>query len=68
MRARGTMTIAEQVSAIKWLRAKHVRLNECLDEIRPLRRQIVFYCHPDRGGDAILMRKLNAFFDALENS
>ena len=28
------MTIAEQLSAIEWLKEKHVRLNECLDEIR----------------------------------
>jgi len=35
-------------------------------ELRPLRRQVAFHCHPDRGGDDLLLRRLNALFDTLE--
>ncbi len=31
-----------------------------------LRRQVSFFCHPDRGGDVALMAQLNALFDELE--
>ena len=37
-------------------------------EVGSLRRQIAFYCHPDKGGDDLLMRRINAFFDQLEKS
>lgn len=30
-----------------------------------LRRMVSFYCHPDRGGDERLMRRLNVLFDFL---
>ena len=35
---------------------------------RALRRQISFYCHPDRGGDDNLMRRVNLLFYYLECS
>lgn len=35
-------------------------------ELRPLRRQVAFHCHPDRGGDDALLKRLNALFDTLE--
>lgn len=31
-----------------------------------LRRRVAFYCHPDRGGDAELMSRLNTLFDFLD--
>ncbi len=34
-------------------------------DVVTLRRKIAFYCHPDRGGDADVMRNVNALFDAL---
>jgi hypothetical protein len=37
-------------------------------KLRVLRRQVSFYCHPDRGGDENLMKSLNALFDYLECS
>lgn len=38
------------------------------NELRSLRRQISFHCHPDRGGDDKLMRRVNELFDHLEQS
>jgi hypothetical protein len=35
--------------------------------LRSLRRQLSFYCHPDRGGDERLMKRVNALFDHLES-
>jgi hypothetical protein len=35
--------------------------------LRALRRQVSFHCHPDRGGDENLMKKVNALFDYLES-
>jgi hypothetical protein len=35
-------------------------------KLRTLRRQVAFYCHPDRGGDERLMQQINALFDDLE--
>jgi hypothetical protein len=37
-------------------------------KLRALRRQVSFYCHPDRGGDDRVMQSLNALFDYLECS
>jgi len=34
-------------------------------EVAQLRRNVAYYCHPDRGGDADVMCKLNALFDFL---
>jgi hypothetical protein len=34
--------------------------------LRSLRRQLSFHCHPDRGGDERLMKRVNALFDHLE--
>lgn len=34
--------------------------------LRKLRRQLTFVCHPDRGGDAMLMKNVNWLFDELE--
>jgi hypothetical protein len=34
-------------------------------DLAMLRRQVSFYCHPDRGGDGDLMSKLNTLFDYL---
>lgn len=31
-----------------------------------LRRQVAYYCHPDRGGDGNLMTSVNVVFDFLE--
>jgi hypothetical protein len=36
------------------------------DQLTSLRRRVAFYCHPDRGGDVVLMRDLNTLFDVLE--
>ena len=36
-------------------------------KLRALRRQVSFYCHPDRGGDERLMQNMNALFDYLES-
>jgi hypothetical protein len=36
-------------------------------EIGSLRRQVAYYCHPDRGGDHGLMSSLNTLFDMLES-
>ena len=33
-----------------------------------LRREVAFYCHPDRGGNGLLMRRLNVLFDFLQSS
>ena len=30
-----------------------------------LRRDVAFYCHPDRGGDGNVMRRVNLLFDSL---
>jgi hypothetical protein len=35
-------------------------------DLATLRRRVAFYCHPDRGGDAELMSRLNALFDVLD--
>ena len=32
-----------------------------------LRRRVAYHCHPDRGGSADLMSRLNALFDFLED-
>jgi len=32
-----------------------------------LRRRTAFFCHPDRGGDQLLMQRLNVLFDFLES-
>ncbi len=37
-------------------------------ELSFLRRGVAFHCHPDRGGDALLMRQVNCLFDLLEGS
>lgn len=34
-------------------------------DLAGLRRRVAFYCHPDRGGDAELMSRLNTLFDML---
>lgn len=34
-------------------------------DLAGLRRRVAFYCHPDRGGDADLMSRLNTLFDLL---
>lgn len=36
-------------------------------ELGSLRRQVAFYCHPDRGGNGLLMRRLNVLFDFLQS-
>ena len=36
--------------------------------LNAMRREISFYCHPDRGGDNELMQRVNALFDYLEYS
>ena len=33
-----------------------------------LRRDVAFYCHPDRGGNDLLMRRLNVLFDFLRDT
>ncbi len=33
-----------------------------------LRRDVAFYCHPDRGGNDLLMRRLNVLFDYLRDT
>jgi hypothetical protein len=37
-------------------------------DLASLRRGVTFHCHPDRGGDPILMRGMNVLFDFLEES
>ena len=37
-------------------------------DLASLRRNVAFYCHPDRSGDGDLMRRLNVLFDYLESS
>ena len=34
-------------------------------DLSALRRHVAYYCHPDRGGDANLMSRLNTLFDSL---
>ncbi|MBW2277116.1 MAG: hypothetical protein JRF63_06465, partial [Deltaproteobacteria bacterium] len=34
-------------------------------DMASLRRNVSFYCHPDRGGNTELMSRLNALFDFL---
>lgn len=34
-------------------------------DLPALRRRTAYYCHPDRGGDGELMRRLNTLFDFL---
>jgi hypothetical protein len=34
-------------------------------DLPSLRRQLTFYCHPDRGGDGELMRRIIELFDFL---
>ena len=36
--------------------------------IGSLRREVAFYCHPDRGGNGLLMRRLNVLFDFLQGA
>ncbi|MDH5673427.1 MAG: hypothetical protein OEZ06_14835 [Myxococcales bacterium] len=36
-------------------------------DVSGLRKRAALYCHPDRGGDDGLMRRLNAVFDYLED-
>ena len=36
-------------------------------DISSLRRGVAYYCHPDRGGDASLMAKLNTLFDMISS-
>lgn len=36
--------------------------------IRRLRREVALYCHPDRGGDLDVMRRVNSLFDDLEGT
>ena len=43
-------------------------LDVAAPELRALRRQISFHCHPDRGGDDKLMQRVNELFDHLEQS
>ena len=37
-------------------------------DLSSLRRNVAFYCHPDRSGNVDLMRRLNVLFDYLESS
>lgn len=43
-----------------------VRLRRRVAAVAALRKRILFYCHPDRGGDEVLMKRLNVLFDDLE--
>ncbi len=36
-------------------------------DFRSLRRRVLFHCHPDRGGDARVMREINQLFNFLEH-
>lgn len=49
----------------QWRTRSRTPPNVRLDSVR---RKAAFYCHPDRGGDAILMSNLNVLFDFLESS
>ena len=42
------------------------RSTGCGHDLRRLRRKVALLCHPDRGGSDLLMRRLNALFDTLE--
>ena len=59
-------------SDLKAARRKIEQLQKELEAERPdvnvssLRRATAFYVHPDRGGDASLMKQLNVLFDSLE--
>ena len=44
----------------------HQRAQVSQEELATLRRRVAFRCHPDRGGDADLMSRLNLLFDSLE--
>ena len=37
-------------------------------DLASLRRQTAFHCHPDRGGNAAVMCRLNTLFDFIENA
>ena len=45
-------------------RAKQREVNDV--PVATLRRQIAYRLHPDRGGDAEIMARLNALFDLIE--
>ena len=34
-------------------------------DVPSLRRQVAYYCHPDRGGSTVVMSRLNFIFDYL---
>lgn len=51
-------------SQLEVLRSRSLELTEL--DTAALRRHAAFYCHPDRGGDHILMQRLNVLFDLLE--
>lgn len=58
----------EEISALRReLRSRPPRAKPPMPEqnIGSLRRLVSFYCHPDRGGDELLMRRLNVLFDYL---
>jgi hypothetical protein len=44
-------------------RSQYVAMSE--SDLPSLRRQVAYYCHPDRNGDASLMSRLNTLFDFL---
>ncbi len=56
-----------EIARLKRALASRERRGPQLD-VAGLRREVAFYCHPDRGGDAELMCRLNILFDALEDT
>jgi hypothetical protein len=73
----GALASAVAQMRVQLTEANHkiARLHEALRvrslstaELSTLRRRVAYYCHPDRGGDAELMRRLNVLFDRLEAS
>ena len=58
--------LREAREEIKSLRGRLATNSIPQAELGSIRRQVSFYCHPDRGGNGLLMRRLNALFDILQ--
>lgn len=63
--------LADARDELSSLRSERARAAHALRSTQPnldlgaLRRQLAFYCHPDRGGDPKVMRGINTLFDFL---
>ena len=58
--------LARVRNKLAWFRARSRALD--VPHLGKLRREVAFHCHPDRGGDAEVMSKVNTLFDLLQRS